>query len=386
MESGLTYLLKSIAFCETASADYTMSFALNLAFLHMIQDLWPGNFSQLPPVVTQEELAFPFGLISNADFHGQDPNGTYPVILMHEPQSLAALHSSLRAQGATPSDRKSSFSFGPRQAYPNGHHKKGSFLFHLALHIFYFSTGIIVFVSIGPQLYACIKQGKLKTLVATMVLYKVPGTDAFNGILPLSAPIIPNEGHAKYVCLDPWVNALVTLASLGTIVAFLMVRCRKHTLCRGLEYATACHIYVFISRNDRYSPIKLRSTTGLLYNFVTNQRLPIEAIELHRGCPWDSMCINWEEVTLTNGDKWRLPYNMQIPIREKSRLRNLMKGSDCTAHLMVLQGCTWYTVSTTSLHYPAIQRPFSPGSMNTLLPSSDDGTAYGKDNPGPMEE
>ena len=209
-----------------------------------------------------------------------------------------------------------------------------------------------------------------------MALYKVPGIDTLNGTLPLSAPIIPNEGHAKYVCLDPWINALLNLASLGTIVAFLMVRCRKRTLCRGLEYATACHIYVFISRNDRYSPIKLHSTTGLLYNFVTNQRLPIEALELHRGCPWDSMHINWGEVTLTNGDtKIRLPYNVQIPIREKSRLRNLMKGSDCTAHLMVLQGCTWYTVGTTPLHYPAIQKPFSPGSMNSLPPSSDDGTA-----------
>ena len=150
MESGLTYLLKSIAFCETASADYTMSFALNLAFLHMIQELWPGNFSQLPPVVTQEELAFPLGLTSNADFHGQDPNGTYPIILMHEPHSLSALHSSLRTRGVAPSDRESPFLFGPRQAYPIGHHKKGSCLFHLALHIFYFSTGIIVFVSIGP--------------------------------------------------------------------------------------------------------------------------------------------------------------------------------------------------------------------------------------------
>ena len=170
MESGLTYLLKSIAFCETASADYTMSFTLNLAFLHIIQDLWPGNFPQLPPVMTEEELSFPLGLTSNADFRKQDPSGSYPVILMHEPQSLSALHSSLRARGAAPSDRKPPFSFGPRQAYPIGHHKKGSFLFHLALHIFYFSTGIIVFVSIGPQLYACIKQGKLKTLVATMAL------------------------------------------------------------------------------------------------------------------------------------------------------------------------------------------------------------------------
>ena len=109
---------------------------------------------------------------------------------------------------------------------------------------------------------------------------------------------------------------------------------------------------------------------------MTNQRLPIEALELHRGCPWDSMHINWGEVTLTNGDtKIRLPYNVQIPIREKSRLRNLMKGPDCTAHLMVLQGHTWYTVGTTPLHYPATQKPFSPGSMNPLPPSSDDGTA-----------
>ena len=77
MESGLTYLLKSIAFCETASADYTMSFALNLAFLHMIQDLWPGNFSQLSPIVTKEELTFPLGLTSNADFCKQDANSFF---------------------------------------------------------------------------------------------------------------------------------------------------------------------------------------------------------------------------------------------------------------------------------------------------------------------
>ena len=73
-----------------------------------------------------------------------------------------------------------------------------------------------------------------------MALYKIPNAEALNGTSPLSASIIPNEGHAKYVCLDPWINAIVTLASLGTIIAFLMVRCRKRTLCRGLEYATAC--------------------------------------------------------------------------------------------------------------------------------------------------
>ena len=43
MESGLNY--QSIAFCDTASADNTMPFALHLAFLNMIHDIWPGNFS-----------------------------------------------------------------------------------------------------------------------------------------------------------------------------------------------------------------------------------------------------------------------------------------------------------------------------------------------------
>ena len=136
MESGLTYLLKSIAFCEDASTDYTMSFALNLACLHMIQELWPGNFSMLPPTITSKELFFPLGLTSNLDFCSKDPNSSYPLVLQHEPTSLTALRSSLKARDAAPRNRKTPFHLGPRQDYPIGHHRKGSFLFHLALHIF----------------------------------------------------------------------------------------------------------------------------------------------------------------------------------------------------------------------------------------------------------
>ena len=104
----------------------------------------------------------------------------------------------------------------------------------------------------------------------------------------------------------------------------------------------------------------------------------MQALELNRGCPWDSLRINWGEVTLTNGyTQIRLPYNVQVqvPLKEKTRLHNLMKGADFTAHLMVLQGCTWYTVSNTPLHYPAMQMPLSPGSMNPLPPNTEEETA-----------
>ena len=143
------------------------------------------KFLHAPPIITSKELFFPLGLTSNADFCSKDPNGSYPLALLHEPTSLTALCSSLKARGAAPPTRKPPFHLGPGQDYPIDHHRKGSFLFHLALHIFYFSTGIIVFVSIGPQIYACIKQGKLKTLVTTMALYKLPGTDA----------LVPNDEH-----------------------------------------------------------------------------------------------------------------------------------------------------------------------------------------------
>ena len=353
-----------------------MHFALNLAFLHMIQELWPGNFSHLSPNLTQEVLSFPLGLSTNADFRKQNPNASYSLHLLQEPTSLTALHSSLEARSKAHLNRICPFSFSPRQEYPVGHLGKGSFLFHLALHIFYFSSGVIVFLSIGPQIYAWIKQGKLKALVASMALYKLPTTEAVNDTLYMAEFLVSTKGQAKYVCLDPWINALLTLASLSTIITYMIMRCRKCTLCRGLEYATACHIYVFISKNERYSPIKLCSTTGLLYNFVTSQKLPMEALELNRGCPWDSLRINWREVTLTNGyTQIRLPYNVQVPLKEKTRLCNLMKGADFTAHLMVLQGHTWYTVSNTPLHYPAMQMPFSPGSMNPLPLNTEEETA-----------
>ena len=232
-----------------------MFFTLNLAFLHMIQDLLPDNFTFLSPNLTKEELSLPLGPTSNVKFRQRATNVSYPLTLMHEPQSLTDLRSSLRARGQAPCNRNPPFLLHPRQIYPMEYHKKGYFLFHLALHVFYFSSAVIVFITTGPQIYSFLKQRKLKTLVTTMALNKLPGTEVLNGSLPLTAPIIPSEGHAKYMCLDPWINALIMMVSLRTVIAYLMVRCRCCTLCRGMEYATACHMYVFVSRYERYSPI-----------------------------------------------------------------------------------------------------------------------------------
>ena len=125
---------------------------------------------------------------------------------------------------------------------------------------------------------------------------------------------------------------------------------------------------MFISSNDRYSPIKLCSVTGLLYNFVTNQRLPMESLELHKGCPWDNLSINWGEVTLANGDtQVRLSYNVQIPMKkkgntaqsdEKSRLHSTPHGPP-RVHMVYSWHYPPSLPSSTTAFFPRVYEPFT---------------------------
>ena len=111
--------------------------------------------------------------MSNADVCKQDPKVSYPMVLMHEPQSLSALHCSLIARGVAPFCQKVPFSFWPQAGLP-----------HWTLWKRVFS------VSFGSA--------------------HILNSSGHHGPVQV-------EGHAKYVYLNPWINALVTLISLGTL-------------------------------------------------------------------------------------------------------------------------------------------------------------------------
>ena len=112
----------------------------------------------------------------------------------------------------------------------------------------------------------------------------------------------------------------------------------------------------------------------LLYNqLITNERFLVEVLELIKRCSWDSLRINWGNVILTNGPtNVSLPYSVQVPLKEKARLSNLMKGSNYTAHLN--------SPSRTHMVYSKHNTPpllsnaeaLSPGSMS-LLPLAHEG-------------
>ena len=61
----------------------------------------------------------PLALTPNADFRKQDPIVSYPMVLMHEPQFLSALHYSFVAKGSCPFCQKIPFSFWPQAGLPH---------------------------------------------------------------------------------------------------------------------------------------------------------------------------------------------------------------------------------------------------------------------------
>ena len=69
-------------------------------------------------------------------------------------------------------------------------------------------------------------------------------------------------------------------------------------------------------------------------------------IKLIKNYLWDTLEIDWKEVTLTfNGDKIDLPRVVIIKLQDKIKVRQLMNREPLLFHLMLKQGITWFTLA-----------------------------------------
>ena len=60
---------------------------------------------------------------------------------------------------------------------------------------------------------------------------------------------------------------------------------------------------------------------------------------------WDILEIDWRDMGMTiNGNAINLPTSVVIPLREKFRVRKLLRRQPLFFHVMLKQGKTWFTV------------------------------------------
>ena len=115
---------------------------------------------------------------------------------------------------------------------------------------------------------------------------------------------------------------------------------------------------MFISDVQNYAPIKLCKTAGSIHLFKIRGMLKPENIKLNKNYLWDTMEMDWKEVTMTfNDDKINLPKIVVIKLQDKIKVRRLMNREPLLFHMMIKQGIMWFT--------PALEIP--EGSINTRI-------------------
>ena len=131
------------------------------------------------------------------------------------------------------------------------------------------------------------------------------------------------------------------------MVAILHYRTSK--LCRGCMFSNAVKIMIFISDVKYYVPIKLCKTTGSIHLFKIMGTLKTENIKSTCNYIWDTLEIDWKEVSMTfNDNKINLPRIVTIKLRDKIKIRCMMKKELLLFHVMLKQGIIWLTLASST--------------------------------------
>ena len=193
--------------------------------------------------------------------------------------------------------------------------------------IFWFITVIISLLATTLTIYLLCRHRKIGTLMASLVLHQIEDVGAVT-----QKEVNIECKTLTYRCLALTILGLVILAILHF---------RKSKLCRGCMFSNAVKIMIFISNLQYYVPIKLCKTAGSIID-----TLKPESIKLNQNHIWDTLEIDWREVSVTfNDNKTNLARIVTIKLRDKIKIRCLMKKEPLLFHIMLKQGITWFTLA-----------------------------------------
>ena len=103
-----------------------------------------------------------------------------------------------------------------------------------------------------------------------------------------------------------------------------------------VSFSNAVKVMIFISDVQNYVPIKLCKTVGSIHLFKIRGMLKTENIKLNKNYLWDTLEIDWKEVTVTcNGNKIDLSKVVVIKLQVKIEVRKLMNREPLLFHLML---------------------------------------------------
>jgi len=185
--------------------------------------------------------------------------------------------------------------------------------------------------------YILIKHFKLKFLVSSLVVSKLP--------LPTQAKAMTTP---RVICSDPTLTTFATVVTILGVIFWLYAQCHGLTWLRGYKYARACTLYVFLFNNHRYVPIKIRKLAGHMHMYHLSNSMTPDQISYSKNFIWDILHFDWSYVDLRmNSSYVTLPCDVQIPFKDKIKVRRMIAKEDLDIQFMILQGTNWYSLNKT---------------------------------------
>ena len=173
--------------------------------------------------------------------------------------------------------------------------------------IFMLILAVISLLATTLTLYLLCKHKKLRLLIASLVLQQAKEVDA---------EMQQTNSECRTLA---YIGIILTIFSL-VLVTFLHYR--KSKFCKGHRFSNAVKIMIFISDVQNYIPIKLCKTASSIHLFKILGMLKAKNIKLIKTYLWDTLEIDWKEVTVTfNGNNIDLPRVVIIKLQEKFKVR-----------------------------------------------------------------
>ena len=105
---------------------------------------------------------------------------------------------------------------------------------------------------------------------------------------------------------------------------------------------------IFISDVQYYVPIKLCKTAGSIHLFKIIVSLKPENIKLNLNYIWDTFETDWKEVSMNFNDNKINLQRIVTNLRDKIKIRCMMKTEALLFHVMLKQGITWFTLASST--------------------------------------
>ena len=86
---------------------------------------------------------------------------------------------------------------------------------------------------------------------------------------------------------------------------------------------------------------------------ITGTLMP-ENVKLTRNILWDIIELDWKEVNMTlNGNKINLPTSVTLKLKDKFKIRCIVKSQPLLFHIILKQGMTWFSLASNNPHETA---------------------------------